>query len=145
MTVTGCSMYRNVIANTTESKEEILLMLYAEALTYLGTAKIGIEEQNPKLKGEKISKVLTILTELDCALDMEKGGELAENLSSLYQYLVNRLTIANIKYDLDALEEVEELLSELYEGFKYAVRHESSPILAGNDPLETTGRFAIAI
>ncbi len=145
MKATGYSSYRNVIANTTESKEDILLMLYEEALTFLGIAKIGIEEQNPKLRGEKISKVLTILTELDFALDEEKGGEIAESLAALYNYLINRLSAANINNDLYALEEVESLLSQLYEGFKYAVRHESLPVLAGNDPLETTGRFTIAI
>ena len=145
MTSNGYNLYRNVIANTTESKSEILLMLYQEALSYLGSAKIGIEEKNPKLKGENISKVLTILTELDCALDEEKGGELAENLSSLYNYLINRLSMANIKNDIYALEEVERLLAKLYEGFKHAVRHEPLPVMAGNDNSEMTRKQGIAI
>ena len=58
--------------------------------------------------------------ELDCALDREKGGELAENLSGIYSYMMKRLTTANIKNDPKALEEVEQLLGELYEGFKGA-------------------------
>jgi flagellar protein FliS len=120
MIATGYAGYRNVMANTTENKEEILLMLYEGALISLKIARRGIREKNLKLKGEKISKVLAILTELDCALDREKGGDLVENLAGIYSYSMNRLTTANIKNDPEALEEVEQLLGELYEGFKGA-------------------------
>jgi flagellar protein FliS len=120
MIATGYPGYRNVMSHTTESKEEILLMLYESARIFLRIAHRGIREKNPKLKGEKISKVFAILTELDCALDRENGGKLAENLGVLYRYLMERLTTANIKNDPEALEEVEQLLGELYEGFKGA-------------------------
>ena len=145
MTPTGCAGYRNVIANTTESKEKILLMLYEGALTAVRIAQRGIEEKNPKLKGENISRVLTILTELDCALDMEKGGDLAENLSVLYHYLIDRLSIANIKNDPDSLKEVERLLAELHEGFKDAAQQNAGPVYAKSTESEMTGGLAIAI
>ena len=145
MAPTGCASYRNVIANTTESNEKILLILYESALTAVRIAQRGIEEKNPKLKGEKISRVMTILTELDCALDMEKGGELAENLSVLYRYSMDRLGIANINNDLESLKEVERLLGELYEGFKGAAQQNAGPVCAKNTESEMTGRLAIAI
>jgi flagellar protein FliS len=146
MTAAGCAGYRKVIANTTESKEKILLMLYEGALTSVRIARRGIEEKNPKLKGENISRVLTILTELDCALDREKGGELAENLSVLYRYSMGRLTVANVKNDPESLKEVERLLAELYEGFKGAAQQADGPVYA-NKTAESgmTGRLAIAI
>ena len=145
MTPAGYAGYRNVIANTVENKEEILLMLYEGALIAVRMARRGIEEKNPRLKGEKISKVLAILTELDCALDREKGGELAENLSVLYRYLMDRLTVANVKNDPEALGEVEKLLQELYEGFKGAARQEAPPVYAKTAESEMTGGLAIAI
>ena len=145
MTVTGYASYRNVIANTTESKEEILLMLYEGALPAVRMARRGIEEKNPKLKGEKISRVMAILTELDCALDREKGGELAENLAGIYRYLMNRLTTANIKNDPEALEEVERLLGELYEGFKGAFQRAAGPVYAKNTESEITEGVNIAV
>jgi flagellar protein FliS len=120
MIATGYAGYRNVMANTTESKEEILLMLYEGALISLKIARRGIKEKNLKLKGEQISKVLAILTELDCALDRENGMDLANKLSTLYGYMMNQLTTANIKNDSEALEEVEQLMGELYEAFKEA-------------------------
>lgn len=144
-TPTGYTNYRNVIANTIENKEEILLILYERALAAVRIAQRGIEEKNPKLKGENISKVLAILTEFDCALDREKGGELAENLSVLYRYMMDRLTVANVKNDVEALKEVERLLGELYEGFKGAGKQLPAPVHAETAASEMTGGLAIAI
>ena len=144
MTPAGYASYRNVIANTIEKKEDILLMLYEGALSAVRIAKRGIEEKNPKLKGENISRVLAILTELDCVLDREKGGELAENLSVLYRYLMDRLGTANIKNDPEALEEVERLLRELYEGFKGAAQQAARPVYAQKAESEMTGGVSIA-
>jgi len=144
MKATGYASYRNVIANTIEKKEDILLMLYEGALSAIRIAKRGIEEKNPKLKGENISKVLAILTELDCALDREKGGELAGNMTDLYRYMMNRLGAANIKNDPEALEEVERLVGELYEGFKGAAQREALPVYAKKTESEMTGGVSIA-
>lgn len=120
MTPTGHAGYKNVMANATDDKEKILLMLYKGALTFVRLARRGIEENSPKIRGENISKVLAILTELNCALDRKAGGDLAENLADLYRYLMNRLTVANIKNDPEPLNEVERLLGELYHGFEGA-------------------------
>jgi len=146
MIATGYAGYRNVMAHTTESKEEILLMLYEGALISLKIARRGIREKNPKLKGEKISKVLAILTELDCALDRERGGDLAEKITAMYGYMMNRLTTANIKNDPEALEEVEQLLGELYEGFKgAAAQMAGGSVHAENNEPEMMGGMSIAI
>jgi flagellar protein FliS len=146
MIATGYGGYRNVMANATESKEEILLMLYEGALISLRIARRGIREKNPKLKGENISKVLAILTELDCALDRENGGDLVENLAGIYSYLMNRLTTANIKNDPEALEEVEQLLGELYEGFKgAAAQMAGGSVHAENNDPEMMRGVSIAI
>ncbi len=145
MTPAGCAGYRKVIADTTENKEKILLMLYEGALTAVRIARRGIKESNPKLRGENISRTLTILTELDCALDREKGGKLAENLSGLYRYSMNRLTTANVNNDPEALKEVEALLAELYEGFKSAARQTGGPAHLKTAESETTRRLTVAV
>lgn len=144
MIAAGYTGYRNVIVNTTVSKEKILLMLYEGVLSAVRIAKRGIEEKNPKLKGENISKVLAILTELDCALDREKGGELAENLSVLYCYLMDRLTVANVKNDPEVLEEVERLLGELYEGFNGAAKKSDGTVYVRKAESQMTGGVNVA-
>ena len=145
MIATGYAGYRKAMANRTESKEEILLMLFEGALISLRIARRGIKEKNPKLKGENISKVLAILTELDCALDRENGGDLAEKMSALYGYMINRLTTANIKNDPKALEEVERLLGKLYEGFKQIAGQDVLPVYIKNAEPEMTGGVSLAI
>ena len=145
MTAAGYAGYRNVIAKTIEKKEDILLMLYEGALSAVRIAKRGIVGKNPKLKGENISRVLAILTELDCALDLEKGGDVAKNLAALYDYMIKRLTHANVKNDPDALEEVERLLCELHEGFKAAAKKAAPPVYAPGAEAEMTGGLRIAV
>jgi flagellar protein FliS len=122
MTPTGYAAYKHAAISATHSKEKILLMLYEGAVRFLKFARMGIEEKNPKTRGENISKVMAILTELDCALDREDGGELVENLSGLYRYMMDRLTDANVKNDTEALDEVGRLLTELKEGFEGALQ-----------------------
>jgi len=118
MTPTGYAAYKHTAINATHSKEKILLMLYEGAVRFVRFARMGMEEKSAKTKGENISKVLGVLTELDCALDREGGGELVENLSDLYHYMMDRLTHANVKNDPEALNEVERLLTELKDGFE---------------------------
>ena len=121
-------------------------MLYESAFTAVRIAQRGIEEKNPKLKGEKISRVLAILAELDCALNRQNGGDLAENMTALYGYMMNRLTMANIKNDPEPLEEVERLLGELYEGFQEAAAQMASgSVHAENNKPEMMGGVSLAI
>lgn len=122
-------------------------MLYDGALKFVRFARIGIEEKNPKIRGENISKIMAILTELDCALDREIGGPLAENLSGLYQYMMNRLTVANIDSNAEALDEVEKLLSELREGFEGAINKEyvEVPVHLEVEKYGTQRKFCLAV
>ncbi len=113
----GHNAYKQNVGNTVISKEQLLLKLYEGALNFLALAKRGMEENNPRIKGENITKVLNIVTELDCALDMEKGGEMAENLSSLYRHVMFSLVDANLKNNLEAVTDIEYLIREIKDGF----------------------------
>lgn len=44
-----------------------------------------------------ILKTEAIIEELNYSLDMEKGGEIAKNLRSLYDFIMERLLTANVK------------------------------------------------
>ena len=122
MTATGYDVYKRGAINTTHSKEKILLKVYEGAVRFVKLACMGIEDKSAKIRGENISKVIGILTELDCALDREADDEIVENLSDLYRYMVDRLTHANVKDDPDALKEVERLLTALKDGFEGAAQ-----------------------
>jgi flagellar secretion chaperone FliS len=119
MTYAGYSAY-NRIANTIDSKEMILVKLLEGTVRFVRAARDGLDAGSPKIKGENISKAIAIITELDCALDRDMGGSLVENLSSLYPYILRRLTLANLSNDNWILGEVEGLLLTLKEGFAEA-------------------------
>jgi flagellar protein FliS len=50
---------------------------------------------------------------LQGALDFEKGGDIARNLNDLYSYVTRRLFHVNANNDLEALQEVHNLMSEI--------------------------------
>ncbi len=116
----GCNAYRQSAGNMVEDSSVVLIKLYDGALRFLSLARRGIMEKKANVRGENISKVMAIVNELDCALDMEKGGELSIQLASLYRFAMDKLTAANQRNDLGALGEVENILGTLKEGFAAA-------------------------
>ena len=125
-----------------EKKEDILLLLLDTASTDLKKARMGIEDNNLKVKGEAISRAVNIFTELDCALDHDIGKDLTENLSRLYRFMMDRLTVANLKNDLTALADAERVLAHLHDGFKQAVKtrkgdHRPAPVKSVEDDGDT--------
>jgi flagellar protein FliS len=124
----GYAAYRAAVTQMTQSKEEMLLMLYDGVLKFLKCARMSLTHKHIAAKGENISKALAIITELDCALDHQSGGDIATNLTSLYHYMLMRLTHANIHNDLAALQEVEGLLTELQQGFATALVRRPVPL-----------------
>ena len=137
MISTGRAAYNRTIFQTTDDKKEILLMLYDGAVKFVRYARLGIEKRDAKIKGENISKVLAILTELDCALNREMEEGMIENLSLLYRYMFNRLTVANVKNDTGALTEVEGIIVELKEAFETAFGKENVRSAASTERVES--------
>jgi flagellar protein FliS len=125
---TGYSAYRTSAAQIAKPKDEILLMLYDGALQFLRFASTSLEQRNLAAKGQYISKTLAIIGELDCALDRHIGGEIAGNLSDLYQYMITRLIQANCQNDAAALDEVGTLLHELQQAFATAVQQQRATV-----------------
>lgn len=93
---------------------KLISLLFEGALQAIANAKNGMIRKDMPAKGASIAKALAIIDEgLNASLDKNTGGELAHNLSSLYDYMVARLIFANLKNDWDALEEVTLLLTDL--------------------------------
>ena len=82
----------------------------------------AIEQKNIAKKGEYIGKLQDIVIELNNSLDHEIGGEIADELSSLYDYLLFSSTQANIKIDKEPLVGCLNVLNTLYEGWTEAVK-----------------------
>lgn len=97
----------------TTNQGQLLLMLYDGALKFLQQAREKMLEKDYAAKGILISKALDIVAELSGSLNMEKGGDLAVNLSNLYFLCMARLLEANLKMNVERLDSVCEILSGL--------------------------------
>ena len=72
-------------------------------------------------KGAAMGKAIRLIGQLDASLDMERGGQIAENLRSLYVYMLARLTLANAINDTAVVAEVSKLVSEIKFGWDQIV------------------------
>ena len=102
---------------TTTTQGEVLLLLYEAAIKNLRQAQERIAERDYAAKGILISKALDIISELSASLNVEKGGDLARNLHSLYFYCSSRLLKANLKMDVTVIDEVIRILDGIRSAF----------------------------
>ena len=121
MTYTNAlSAYRETKIKTA-SQGQMIIMLYDEIIKNLNN---GIEQLEKNAEGKKdpgiiekvnksVLKAQEILTELIVSLDFEEGGEIANNLFSLYTWFNQELIEGNIRQDLDRLSAVRSMLLEL--------------------------------
>lgn len=99
------------------SPHKLIALIMNRVLERISRAKLAVEQDDAAARGEAISKSIEAVASLQSWLDMEKGGEVAENLNNLYDYMVRRLLEANTANDLAALEEVAGLLGEIKSGW----------------------------
>lgn len=98
----------------TASPHQLILMLFDGAIAAVSLARIHMKAGEIEQKGLAISKAISLISSgLRASLDVESGGELAERLAALYDYMAERLLFANLKNSLAAMEEVSELLTGL--------------------------------
>jgi flagellar protein FliS len=95
----------------------LITKMFDGALKYIAQAKGAILRQEVAVKGEQIGRAIAIIGNLDACLNLEQGGELSRNLSSLYEYMNLRLAEANITNDIAKLDEVSGLISEIRGGW----------------------------
>ena len=114
------SAYRETRIKTA-SQGQLIIMLYDEAVKCLDRA-LGLLEMNTKGKkdpgkieyiNKSILKTQEIITELSVSLDFDNGGEIAQNLFSLYTWFNQELLEGNIKQDQERIKTVRSMIDDL--------------------------------
>lgn len=124
---------------------KLISMLYQGALLAIANAKNGMLRKDIAAKGVAISKAISIIDEgLNASLDKEVGGELARNLSSLYEYMGVRLITANLNNDLAILDEVSNLLTDLKQAWDSIRPLSMSPAATANTALNAQPSATLA-
>jgi len=111
------SGYKQTVYATTD-KVQIVLMLYDGALNHLKIAQQKIESGDIITKATHLTKATMIITELSNVLDMEKGGEISNNLRRLYDYVLNQLLQANMNNDVQSIKNAVRVVGILRDAWK---------------------------
>jgi flagellar protein FliS len=107
----------------TSSGVELIIQLYDEVMNNIRLAKPILAKSDKlsfdeiKTKNKALNKAVNVVTALADSLDMEKGGEISDNLSKLYEFINLRLLNANLNNDPVMLDEATRVLHELREAW----------------------------
>ncbi len=104
--------YKNNSINTA-SKEKLLIMLVDGAVKFCKIAKLAFKTNNLKEIHTNLVKAQDIFYELIITLDTSKGGVWAENLKSIYAFIIDRLSRCNIEKSEAILDEVFPVVQEV--------------------------------
>ena len=118
---TGAGAYARVGVESgamSASPHQLLCMLFDGAKTAIGIARHHIGTGDVIAKGQSISKAVNIVDNgLKASLDADAAGpagaQLVTNLTGLYDYVVQRLLLANLRNDVSALDEADRLLENI--------------------------------
>lgn len=104
--------YKNSSINNV-SKEKLLIMLVEGGVKFCKIAKLAFKTNNLKEIHTNLIKAQDIFYELMITLDTEKGGVWAENLKSIYAFIIDRLSRCNIEKNEAILDEVFPVVQEV--------------------------------
>lgn len=113
----GIGVYQET-AVSTQNQGRLIVMLYDGAIRFLTQAVADLEQQDYEAKGRNIQKASDIIFELNTVLDIENGGQIAQNLRMLYHFMLRQLNEANLEKDPRKIQEVIDLLKELNQSWK---------------------------
>ena len=114
------SDYNKVASAKTDTKDphELIKLLFEGLTDRIALARSALAKNDREGRAEAVTKAQKILFGLRDSLDHEKGGELANNLDSLYEYSNRRLIKAHVREDDSIFEEVMDLMVMIREAWK---------------------------
>lgn len=120
----GSNAYSTYKSNSVNfaSREQILLMLVEGAVKFAKISRQAIIDKDIKKAHENLIKTQNIFYELMATLDVSKAPEWGNQLMSLYAFIVRRLTEANLKKDVDIVNEVIPLIEDIKDTWEQAYK-----------------------
>ncbi|MFT4900103.1 MAG: flagellar protein FliS [Flavobacteriales bacterium] len=99
------------------SPYQLVALLFQKLLGNIATAKGAISQNNFDKKGTELSNAIAIIGVLEGSLDFEKGGEISNNLASLYTFCSEQILIASTENNIEKLEEIIQILLPIKAGW----------------------------
>ena len=104
--------YKKASVNTLD-QTKLIIMLYDGAIKNASFAVEHMKSGQIEKVHDCLIKTKNIVTELMATLNMDRGGEIANNLQSLYSYMFSQLIEANMNKKTEPVVIVIDLLKEL--------------------------------
>lgn len=119
MSVNAYQMYKRTQVSTA-SQGELLLMLFDGAIRFSNQAKEYILAKDFEQANAKLIRAQDIMMELMVSLDLDQG-EIAQNLYQLYDFIHERLVEANLKKDVELIDQALRFLEDLRDTWRQVV------------------------
>ncbi len=101
------------------SPHRLIEMLFDGYMAAIAQARGAMQAGEIEAKGKALSRAARIVDEgLKASLNVPAGGDLAQDLTALYEYVGLRLTLANVRNDESMLDECVRLIEPLRQAWR---------------------------
>jgi flagellar protein FliS len=128
MNAFAAATYRQTFERTLPPAD-LLIRLYEGSIRCLDLMKEAMKSGDIPKRADSVNRLTGILSELATALEGQEPKDLSESLISLYLYMIQEVTLANVANEIDRLDPVRALLVDLLETWKTAAATSRAQIL----------------
>ncbi|MGO1117869.1 flagellar export chaperone FliS [Rhodovibrionaceae bacterium A322] len=119
------------------SPAKLVAMLFDRAIRAMNDTIRCIDSGDIEGRCKHNKKTFDIINHLDMTLDMDRGGEVAQNLANLYSFILRKLPEIDFKNDKQVALDVIEILTPIRDSWNELA--EQNTQMPGGQPRAMTG------
>jgi flagellar protein FliS len=112
---------------TVVDRERLLILVLEGGLKFLRLTREALAAGDLHRFGESLGRATSIITELNATLDYQAGGEIAQNLHRLYEFMLFHLTEANARKSVRHVDEVLAVFGTIVDAYRAVLGGTEAP------------------